>query len=446
MTRQPPWLTEAWREYGQSEIRGPRHNPNITAFFKELQHEEHARDEVPWCAAFVGACLERAGYKSTRSLMARSYAKLGEPDENERVGCLAVLSRGSNPALGHVGFLIGATEERIWLLGGNQGDKVSVAPFDRRRLVTFRWPTEKLIGADAGNSNRQTGDAVFKTALDHVLEMEGGFTDDPHDPGGPTNKGITLKVFAAWRRVDLTSATRHDLLAELRNIATSEVQEIYRQRYWRLARCEEFPPALALFHFDASVNHGVTGAARLLQEAVGAAIDGQIGPETKGKAHAMLLEKVLERYADVRRRKYRSLPHFWRFGRGWLRRVNRTLERAKKLARQPEEPAQPTRAKQQGSKSMTTQNMTTQKMNDEPKWWGESLTIWGALMTAAVTVLPILGRIFGLDLSADIVRELGDQIVAVGQAVVALVGTILTIYGRARAVQPIGRRDVVLKL
>ena len=47
---------------------------------------------------------------------------------------------------------------------------------------------------------------LFTAALEHVLEMEGGFTDDPHDPGGPTNRGITLKVFAAWKGVRLDQA------------------------------------------------------------------------------------------------------------------------------------------------------------------------------------------------------------------------------------------------
>ena len=74
------------------------------------------------------------------------------------------------------------------------------------------------------------------------------------------------------------------------------------------------------------------------------------------------------------------------------------------------------------------------------------MTIWGALMTAAVAILPTIGPVLGLDLNAALVRELGEQLVAVAQALAALAGTAMTIYGRTRAVQPLVRRDVVVKI
>lgn len=443
MTGQPPWLTEAWREFGQSEITGTKDNPRITAFFKELGHEEFARDEVAWCAAFVGACLERAGLKSTRSLMARSYTAFGENSETERIGAVAVLRRGNNPAFGHVGFLLGWSDDRLWLLGGNQRDAVTVAPFSRDRLVALRWPTVRQVGGLRSADTAETGIDVFGMALKHVLEMEGGFTDDPHDPGGPTNLGITLETLAAWRGLRLTPANRNELVAALKSIASTEVEAIYHEKYWKPARCAELPSALAFFHFDTAVNHGVMGATRLLQEAVLAEVDGEIGPETLKKVEAMPLSRILERYAEARRRKYRSLPHFWRFGRGWLRRVDRTLQRASQLARdiQIQSNADLKPDNQEGS-----QNMSTTTITENPKWWGQSMTIWGAIMTAAAAILPTIGPVIGLDLNAAIIRELGEQLVAVAQAVAALVGTVLTIYGRARAVQPLMRRDVVVKI
>ena len=77
-------------------------------------------------------------------------------------------------------------------------------------------------------------------------------------------------------------------------------------------------------HFDAAVNHGVGGAIRLLQAALAVAADGEIGPETLRSARSQSLRSVIERYAVLRRARYRALPHFWRFGRGWLRRVDAT--------------------------------------------------------------------------------------------------------------------------
>ena len=80
------------------------------------------------------------------------------------------------------------------------------------------------------------------------------------------------------------------------------------------------------------------------------------------------------------------------------------------------------------------------------KWWGNSVTVWGAIITALSTVLPALGPILGIDITSDLVRELGDQLVLTVQAVGGLVGTVMTIYGRVRASGPLERRDVNVKL
>lgn len=453
MSLEPVWLAEAWRELGQSEIAGSRHNPRITAFFKELGHEKHARDEVAWCAAFLGACLERSGMRSTRSLMARSYSRWGTGLGRERAGAITVLSRGPNPALGHVGFLVGWSAHRVWLLGGNQRDQVSVASYDRRRLVSLRWPVMVPGGGSGGDSGgARTRDAptaadkVFDAALAHVLEMEGGFTDDPHDPGGPTNKGITLSNFASWRGVELSPGQRDDLIRQLKSIAEAEVRAIYRQRYWDVAKCREMAPALAFFHFDAAVNHGPTGAARLLQAAAGADVDGIIGPQTQGKITAMPIGKLLSSYAAKRRKHYRALAHFWRFGRGWLRRVAETLTKARGIAEAAAGPYENTGGQAAGSADSNGERTMTETAGKSPKWWGESMTIWGALTTAAAAVLPLLGPLLGLEISADAVRQLGDKAFEVIQALTALIGTAMTIYGRARATQPLMRRQLTVRV
>ncbi|MBU1212952.1 MAG: TIGR02594 family protein [Alphaproteobacteria bacterium] len=440
MNAQPAWLAEAWRELGQSEIAGPRHNPRITAFFKELGHEAHARDEVAWCAAFAGACLERCGQASTRSLMARSYARFGEPLDEERLGAIAVLSRGNNPAFGHVGFLVGWSQDRIWLLGGNQGDAVSVAGYERSRLVSLRWPGGAEVASPV--EVEPAPPDIFATALDHVLEMEGGYTDDPHDPGGPTNRGITLTTLAAWRKREVSTSNRAALIADLKAIAPNEVAAIYAARYWQPAGCPEMAAPLAFFHFDTAVNHGVTGAARLFQAALGADVDGEIGPQTRNRIDTMPILEVLAAYAAIRRKKYRALPHFWRFGRGWLRRVDRTLERATGMA---DATRKPTESNSQTTNQNGDRDMSTTE-HGASKWWGQSMTIWGALITAAAAVLPTVGPIIGLDVNAALVRELGDQILSASQALIALAGTALTIYGRARAVLPLARRSINLKL
>lgn len=80
------------------------------------------------------------------------------------------------------------------------------------------------------------------------------------------------------------------------------------------------------------------------------------------------------------------------------------------------------------------------------KWWGHSKTIWGAMITAAATLAPVLGPLLGIDLSGDVVRQIGEQGASAIQAVMALIGTLLTIYGRVTAVSQLSRRDLSLKL
>ncbi len=197
-------------------------------------------------------------------------------------------------------------------------------------------------------------------------------------------------------------------------------------------------PALAFFHFDAAVNHGVVGAIRLLQRAVGTDVDGEIGPLTLCAIARMPLQGALHAYADARRARYRALPHFWRFGRGWLARVDATLARALDLA--AASPAAP------ATQEKGTPDMPASSTTPVTKWWGNSVTIWGALITALSTVLPALGPVIGIDITGDLVREAGSQIVETVQAIGGLIGTAMTIYGRVRASAPLERRDLTVKL
>jgi uncharacterized protein (TIGR02594 family) len=437
---QPRWLDFAWADLGVAEIAGSRENTWVVRYYADVGHPGVSNDEVAWCAAFLGACLERADIGSTRSLMARSYLDWGQPADEPRYGAIAVLSRGSDPTLGHVGFLIGETPADIILLGGNQNDSVSVQAFPRSRLLGLRWPvataavvpgTSPVIPDDPTAPIRdpaQPSDALLERALAHVLEMEGGYDDDPYDPGGPTNQGITLAEYARDRGAEVSAGNFAALKAELKSIPPATVRRIYRDRYWLAASCPELPPPLAFFHFDAAVNQGVAGAARMLQQSVGVEADAEIGPITLEAVAAQSVPLTLSLYADLRRQHYRSLAHFWRFGKGWLRRVDLTLERALAIDRQA--PAAETPSQQQEKTSMATQpeqTDTTAPATAESKWWGQSMTMWGVIITFLSTVLPTVGPLLGLNITAELVHQVGDQLVLVVQSIGGLVGTILTI-------------------
>ena len=439
---QPAWMVEAWRVFGTREKGGSRHSPEILAFFRDVGRGDVTRDEVPWCAAFVGACLKRGGQTGTGSLRARSFLDWGQPLSAPRLGAVAVLTRGRDPGAGHVGFWLGETATAHIVLGGNQDDAVTVDAFAKDRLLGFRWPL--AASPLAANTERVPAREaeVFQELLAHVLEMEGGFTDDPDDPGGPTNKGIILAVYARHTGRPLNDATHAARVGELRDISDALVEDIYRKRYWRPSRAAEMPAAIAFMHFDASVNHGVRGAAKLLQRALKAQspaleVDGEIGPLTMAAVTRADELRLIDDYAEARRRHYRALKHFWKFGRGWLNRVARTEARARVRLGRPPAIAQVSNKQTKGA-DMTTLDGTV----PAPKWWGSSMTIWGA----AITALSIIGPAIGVDVTPDIVRQAGEQVVAIVQAIGGLAGTLMTIYGRMRALQPLERREMQLKL
>ncbi len=419
MSQEPDWMTIARRDIGQTELAGNADNPRIVAYYRDVGHSEIADDEVAWCAAFVGSCLERSGVKSTRSLLARSYLKWGEPLDQPTPGCVAVFSRGSDPQAGHVGFYFAALHDGIQVLGGNQSNSVRIASIPSARLLGYRWPTPVAKPA------------LFDHALAHVLAMEGGWSNDPADPGGATNFGITIGDYARYRGVPLTDVTRAALEADLKSIDQGTVRTIYLDRYWRTSRCPDLPAAPAVMHFDAAVNHGIGRANRMLQQAAQVTADGEIGPQTLAAVWASDELALNERYADIRRAAYRQLPIFARFGKGWLRRVDATFAAAKAMA---------------GSIPSVHEPKEISMTITEPKWWAQSLTVWGTIITALSTVLPIIGPFIGLNVSGTLIASFGDQVTHVLQAVGGLMGTAMAIVGRFRASAPLQQGVVTLKI
>ncbi len=447
---QPPWMALAWADLGLHEIPGRANNARITDYFARIGHRAVQDDETAWCAAFVGACLERSNLVSTRSLAARSYLTWGRASEPEP-GCITILSRGDDPALGHVGFLVGLTTDKIVLLGGNQSDSVSVAAFDRSRLLACRLPSAQPmpLPATAPALMPDQTDA-FRRALAKVLEFEGGWTDDPFDAGGPTNKGITLGVYARERGIRLDATTLPELKAGLRDIPSAMVARIYLERYWRPSHAADLPAGLAFLHFDTAVNQGLGTAARLLQEALGVDVDGEIGPLTLSAAHVKPAEIALSRYADLRRRRYRGLAQFWRFGRGWLRRVDGALEWARAdaahSARIISHPQSPQETKPMTKNDGTNEGFPGAIATAPVKWWGQSMTLWGTLLTGLSTVAPAIFFAFGIDVSADLIEQAGRDLMACAQAAGGLIGTILTIAGRVRSTTRLERVSLNVRL
>ncbi|PYE80801.1 glycoside hydrolase family 108 protein [Pseudoroseicyclus aestuarii] len=166
----------------------------------------------------------------------------------------------------------------------------------------------------------------FDRALPLILAHEGGYVNDPADPGGATNKGITQNTYTAWLRM------RDRPSRDVRAISDAEVAAIYREQYWNVVQADRLPVGLAYCVFDAAVNSGPARAARWLQEALGfkgREVDGVIGEVTLSAANASRSSEALIRgFCDRRMAFLRRLKHWPRFGRGWTRRVGEVRAQA----------------------------------------------------------------------------------------------------------------------
>lgn len=138
MTVDPAWLAEARRNIGVREIKGSNHEPKILAWWKAIRRGGIKDDETPWCAAFVGGCLEAAGLTSSRFESATSYETWGQYLSGPAYGCVVTFTRAGG---GHVGFVVGESAAGdLMVLGGNQGDAVNIRAFSRARATAYRWP------------------------------------------------------------------------------------------------------------------------------------------------------------------------------------------------------------------------------------------------------------------------------------------------------------------
>ena len=139
----PTWLRVARKYIGEREIVGTKHNPLIIKMWQRLTLP-FRDDETPWCAGFVGSCLEEAGIRSTRSGLALSYAKFGVPLPKPAVGAIAYMSRKNSVCKvigGHVTFVVGQTKNcDLVCLGGKQNNKVGLDIYPRSRILGYRWP------------------------------------------------------------------------------------------------------------------------------------------------------------------------------------------------------------------------------------------------------------------------------------------------------------------
>lgn len=159
----------------------------------------------------------------------------------------------------------------------------------------------------------------FAACLALTLVYEGGWSDNPHDPGGATMCGVTQRVYDEDR--DARQLPRQSV----RLSTEAERAAIYRARYWNGVHGDDMGAGVDYALFDFAVNSGVGRAVRTLQRIVGCADDGQIGPVTLGRTRGYVLiygaTALTDAICHAREQFLRGLPTFATFGHGWLARV-----------------------------------------------------------------------------------------------------------------------------
>lgn len=128
-------------EVGVHEVAGPEHNPRILQFAREAGFESVKEDEVPWCSIFMNWVAMKAGMERTHSASARSWLNAGVPVEHPEPGDVVVFWRQKIDSWqGHVGLFMGYSDDhiRIYSLGGNQGNQVSITAYPASQVLGFR--------------------------------------------------------------------------------------------------------------------------------------------------------------------------------------------------------------------------------------------------------------------------------------------------------------------
>ena len=167
----------------------------------------------------------------------------------------------------------------------------------------------------------------FGKCLAMVLAHEGGFVNDPDDPGGATNKGVTQAVYDNWRKVQRRNP------ASVKDISVNEIAGIYKMLYWDRVRGDELPSGLDYAVFDFAVNSGVIRAASFLQAIVGVNTDGVIGMQTFLALNQRKVEDVIVALCGKRQGFLEKLKIFWKFGKGWTSRITEVKAVALQMAR-----------------------------------------------------------------------------------------------------------------
>ncbi len=158
----------------------------------------------------------------------------------------------------------------------------------------------------------------FDVVFDRVIGHEGGFSDNPNDPGNYTGGKVGVGELKGTK-YGIAANTYQTI--DIKNLTEKQARAIYYEDWWQALGIDRFSSAMQFQMFDAAFNHGMYNASRIYQRAVGAKDDGIIGRNTLSAASKISEDDRLLRFLAFRLKFYTSLRTFDDFGRGWSNRV-----------------------------------------------------------------------------------------------------------------------------
>jgi len=158
-----------------------------------------------------------------------------------------------------------------------------------------------------------------------VLKNEGGYVDNPADPGGATNLGCTKATWEAWVGHPVTKD-------DIKALTPNDVMPLYKAKYWDTIKGDDLPEGVDYAVFDYAINSGPSRAAKALQSVLSVTVDGQIGAATLRALETSNPREVATAVCEARLSFLQSLPTYANFGKGWSRRVSEVENTAFNMA------------------------------------------------------------------------------------------------------------------
>lgn len=167
--------------------------------------------------------------------------------------------------------------------------------------------------------------AIFEPEFMKVINVEGGYVNDPDDAGGPTKYGVTIKTLSEY-------LGRPAKIEEVKTLSLDRAKAIFKSRYWDTCKLDAIKSqVVAHFIFDQSINSGQGTAIIKAQEVVGAKIDGLMGPTTIAMINAFPEKEFIKRFFKAIQLRYIEIcvskPSQLKYIEGWInKRANPMLD------------------------------------------------------------------------------------------------------------------------